>query len=92
MININIIIILFIFLRLFIHRYSQVDQIFFGSLHPIITEDVLLNSVDFGKLIHIEVKHRTNQTTNYGFATVLDSKKEIERLIQKRNYVVIKLS
>lgn len=73
---------------LFIHRYSQVDQIFFGSLHPIITEQVLMNNVDFGQLIHIEVKYRANQTTNYGFATVLDSKQAIEKLIEKRSYVV----
>lgn len=73
---------------LFIHRYSQVDQIFFGSLHPIITEQVLMKNVDFGQLIHIEVKYRSNQTTNYGFATVLDSKKPIEKLIEKRSYVV----
>jgi hypothetical protein len=73
---------------LLIHRYSQVDQIFFGSLHPIITEQVLMKNVDFGQLIHIEVKYRSNQSTNYGFATVLDSKQAIEKLIEKRSYVV----
>jgi len=73
---------------LVVHRYSQVDQLFFGSLHPNINEKILLENINFGNVVHIEIKRRKNQTTNYGFATVLDSKKEIEKLIEKRYFVV----
>lgn len=74
-----------------INRHSNVDQVFFGSLMENITEMNLVNNVDFGNLIHLEIKRRptlANKGTNYGFATLLDSQASVEKLVEQRYHTV----
>lgn len=74
-----------------ITRHSKVDQVFFGSLMDNITEKNLVDNIDFGNLIHLEIKRRppmANKGTNYGFGTLLDSADAVERLVEQRYHTV----
>jgi hypothetical protein len=75
---------------LFITRDSSVDQVFFGTLVSNIkfTEQNLIDSIDFGNLIHLEIKRYGDRVKNYGFATLLDSQERIKKLVRKRFYTV----
>jgi len=71
-----------------ITRDSNVDQVFVGSLNRSLTEKDLVDSLDFGNLIHFEIKRRDKEVNNYGFATLVDSQASIQKLIDTKFFTV----
>jgi hypothetical protein len=82
-----------------IHRYSKIDQVFFGSVYDSINEQNMVDDINFGNLIHIEIKKRRQRDqyqqdtlprkgTNYGFATMLDSEHVVKFLIDRRFFII----
>lgn len=69
-----------------VHKHSMVDQIFLGGLHPFLKEkDLVALFSDYGTLINVEVKRRSNGRSRcFGFATFLDSRESVLKLIDKR--------